>query len=189
MNCDNCPIRQIHTPRIDDLAATGLELERMYVYRGCAPSRSSFQSGRLPIHVTIANDDNGISTPTHGMPTTMTGIASKLKEANYATYDTIPNMRMCTKYISPTSDAFFFLYSILCDFNRYLIGKWDVGFATYAHLPINKGYDYFYGYLGKAISYFGSEAEDDCTKYDLRNLFIRQMTKNHCLIYNVVICI
>jgi len=110
------------------LVANGLELNRMYVYRGCAPTRSSFQSGRLPVHVTTDNGD-GISNPTHGIPAAMTGIASKMKEANYKTY---------------------------------LIGKWDAGFATTEQLPRSKGWDYFYGYLGKAIGYFDSKSYDDC---------------------------
>jgi len=120
--------RQIKTPNLDALAATGLELTRMYVYRGCAPTRSSFQSGRLPVHVTTTNRD-GISTPESGIPAEMTGIASKLKEADYSTH---------------------------------LIGKWDAGFASFAHLPINKGYDSFFGYLGKAIGYFDSMSYNDC---------------------------
>lgn len=57
---------QINTPNIDELARNGLQLNRMYVYRGCAPSRSSFQSGRLPVHVTMDNGD-GITNPYHGM--------------------------------------------------------------------------------------------------------------------------
>merc|ERR1719334_452752 len=120
--------QQINTPNIDYLATNGLRLNRMYVYRGCAPSRSSFQTGRMAQHVAPANDD-GITTPTHGIPVAMTTVATKLKEAGY---------------------------------NTYLIGKWDAGFATYNHLPINKGYDYFYGYLGKAIGYFDKVAYNSC---------------------------
>ena len=119
---------QINTPNIDNLADTGLQLNRMYVYRGCAPSRSSFQSGRLPVHVTMDNGD-GITTPNHGIPAEMTGIASKLKEANYKTH---------------------------------LVGKWDAGFASFAQIPVNKGYDSFFGYLGKVISYFDKTAINDC---------------------------
>jgi len=76
---------EIRTPNIDALAATGLELSRMYVYPMCAPTRSSLQTGRLPVHVTTNNDD-GLIDPTHGIPVEMTGIASKLKEANYSTH-------------------------------------------------------------------------------------------------------
>jgi len=119
---------QIHTPRLDDLAATGLELSRMYVYAGCAPSRASFQSGRLPVYVSESNL-NAMSSPTEGIPSGMTGIASKLKEASYSTY---------------------------------MIGKWDAGFSTFEQIPINKGYDYFYGHLGKAATYYGSASYDDC---------------------------
>jgi arylsulfatase B len=49
---------EVKTPVIDDLVKTGVELERMYAYRYCSPSRSSFLSGRLPIHVT----QNNVST-------------------------------------------------------------------------------------------------------------------------------
>ena len=48
---------QIKTPYIDDLVANGLELYRHYVYSGCAPSRASLQTGRLPVHVTTNNGD------------------------------------------------------------------------------------------------------------------------------------
>ena len=47
-------------------------------------------------------------------------------------------------------------------YKTHLIGKWDAGFATTAQLPINKGYDSFYGYLGKVISYFSKEGINDC---------------------------
>ena len=39
------------TPNIDSLAATGVILERHYVYHLCAPTRASTLSGRLPYHV------------------------------------------------------------------------------------------------------------------------------------------
>ena len=45
----------VRTPRMDALVEEGLELDRHYVYKFCSPSRSSFQSGRLPVHVNVAN--------------------------------------------------------------------------------------------------------------------------------------
>ena len=129
--------QQINTPVMDDLAATGLQLNRMYVYRGCAPSRSALQSGRLPVHVTMDNGD-GITTPNHGIPAEMTGIATKLKEAHYSTH---------------------------------LVGKWDAGFASFAQIPVAKGYDSFYGYLGKVISYFDKTSINDCPNLGDRDLW------------------
>lgn len=101
---------------------------KYYVYRGCAPSRSSFQSGRYPINVGLGNDD-GVMSPNHGIPRGMTLLPEKLKTVGYATY---------------------------------LIGKWDAGMATFDHLPSNRGYDYFWGYLGKTIDYFNASSYNDC---------------------------
>ena len=44
----------IQTPRIDGLVASGLEIDRHYVYKFCSPSRSAFQSGDFPC-VNVAN--------------------------------------------------------------------------------------------------------------------------------------
>lgn len=32
-------------------------------------------------------------------------------------------------------------------YRSYLIGKWDMGFSTIQHMPIQRGFDYFYGFL------------------------------------------
>jgi len=64
--------------------ANGVELNRHYVHMMCTPSRASFQSGRLPVHVLtkLAGpcDKNG------AIPRNMTGIAQQLKKAGYATH-------------------------------------------------------------------------------------------------------
>ena len=51
----------------------------------CNYTQASFQTGRLPVHVTETNDD-GLEDPTHGIPTEMTTFASKLKQAGYNTH-------------------------------------------------------------------------------------------------------
>lgn len=38
---------EVQTPAIDALVATGVELNRMYAYSFCAPSRASLMSGQL----------------------------------------------------------------------------------------------------------------------------------------------
>ena len=43
------------TPNLDALVKEGVELDRFYTYKYCSPTRSSFLSGRLPIHNTQIN--------------------------------------------------------------------------------------------------------------------------------------
>ena len=41
------------TPNMDALVKSGVLLNQYYVHKYCSPSRSSYQSGRLPIHVYV----------------------------------------------------------------------------------------------------------------------------------------
>ena len=89
----NPPTPEVDTPNIDSLVKEGLELDQFYAYRYCSPSRSSLITGRYPIHVNIMNPiiasqynpDDPVSGYA-GIPRNMTGIASKLKKAGYATH-------------------------------------------------------------------------------------------------------
>eukprot|EP01083_Nonionella_stella_P022659 62666_1 len=62
----------------------GLHLLRHYVHFTCTPTRSSFQSGRLPVHVqtTLTNPDQ----PNAGIPRNMTSIAAKMQSGGYQTH-------------------------------------------------------------------------------------------------------
>ena len=75
---------QVHTPHIDALHAEGIELTRHYAYKFCSPTRSSFLSGRLPIHV---NEVNKITeAPLGGIHPNMTTMPRVLKEAGYISH-------------------------------------------------------------------------------------------------------
>lgn len=80
----NSPSAEPLTPHIDELASQGAVLGRHYTYQFCSPTRSSFLSGRLPIHVNQQNhppcEIGG------GVPVNMTSIATVLKGAGYATH-------------------------------------------------------------------------------------------------------
>ena len=88
----NPPTPEVDTPNIDNLVKEGLELDQFYVYQFCSPSRSSLLTGRLPIHVNDENNFMDLYNPNDpvsgyaGIPLNMTVIASKLKEAGYATH-------------------------------------------------------------------------------------------------------
>ena len=78
------PTPEVVTPTMDALVKEGVELNRHYVHMMCTPSRSSFYSGRLPIHVltklSSPCDHNG------AIPRNMTGVAAQLKRGGYATH-------------------------------------------------------------------------------------------------------
>ena len=75
-------VPEVQTPAMDSLVAEGVALERVYSYACCSPTRSSFISGRLPIHVNILNTDPASFNPTTGegagIATNMTGIGEVL---------------------------------------------------------------------------------------------------------------
>ena len=96
-------------------------------WHACSPTRSSIQSGRLPIHVTVHNSDlykynassaSGIGA---GMPRNMTGLAEKMSGAGYHTV---------------------------------FAGKWDAGIATPLHTPHGRGYQSAVNYFGHANGYW-----------------------------------
>ena len=131
---------EVVTPTLDSLAAQGVTLDRHYAYKFCSPSRSSLQTGRLPVHVNDKNTD-----PTsynkddpeggyQGIPVNMTGIAQKLRKAGYRTHMT---------------------------------GKWDAGMATPAHTPLGRGYESWLGYFHHANDYYTQKVPPLSSGFDI----------------------
>ena len=112
--------KEVATPAMDALVKDGIELNRavsartrpefellsrstvhvftpsspsvsQYAYHMCSPTRSSLQSGRLPLHVNVVNADPTIydadssSGTGAGIPRNMTTIATKMRSAGYKT--------------------------------------------------------------------------------------------------------
>jgi arylsulfatase B len=105
------------TPNMMKELQAGVELDQMYAFKFCAPSRSAIQSGRNPIHVNVqnyeptvwdSNDERRDKVSGYaGIPTEMTGMAEVLRSAGYATH---------------------------------FAGKWDCGMATERHTAKARGY-------------------------------------------------
>eukprot|EP01063_Lacrimia_lanifica_P010335 TRINITY_DN1703_c0_g2_i1.p1 TRINITY_DN1703_c0_g2~~TRINITY_DN1703_c0_g2_i1.p1 ORF type:complete len:517 (+),score=164.14 TRINITY_DN1703_c0_g2_i1:37-1587(+) len=118
---------EVQTPVLDRLASEGVTLDRHYAYKFCSPTRSSLQSGRLPVHVNTVNADAAAHNPADpvggyaGIPVNMTTLAQKLAAGGYATYMT---------------------------------GKWDAGMATPRHTPLGRGYRKWLGYFHHANDYW-----------------------------------
>jgi arylsulfatase I/J len=128
------PHPEVATPAMDALAASGLVLERFYVHKMCSPSRSSLQSGRLPIHVNVINSDvmqRNASDPeggAQGVPESMTGLGEVMRAGGYRTN---------------------------------LFGKWNAGCATFARTPMGRGYNTSLVYFGYRNDYW-SEQDGAC---------------------------
>ena len=71
----------VQTPHMNQLAAEGVLLTRHYVHYVCTPTRSSVQTGRLPVHVQIglANPE----VPAAGIPRNMTGLPEALRKGGH----------------------------------------------------------------------------------------------------------
>jgi arylsulfatase I/J len=127
--------REVQTPNMDKLVATGIELNQHYTFKFCSPTRSSLQSGRNPIHVNVQNvgpEHYNPANPTSGysaIPRNMTGMAMRMRAAGYATA---------------------------------AVGKWDAGMATGDHTPKGRGYDRSLIYFHHANDYWTYEC-GSCT--------------------------
>lgn len=123
--------REVQTPYMNELVATGIELNHHYTFKFCSPTRSSLQSGRNPIHVNVQNvgpDHHNPEDPVAGFSAiarNMTGMAVHLKAAGYATA---------------------------------AVGKWDAGMATDDHTPRGRGYEKSLFYFHHANDYWSYTA-------------------------------
>ena len=79
----NSPSGEPRTPVIDALAKESAVLSHHYTFRFCSPTRSSFLTGRLPLHVNQQNRPPNV--PGGGIPLGMTTIADKLRSVGYDT--------------------------------------------------------------------------------------------------------
>ena len=121
------PTKEVDTPNIDSLVKGGLELDQHYAYKFCSPSRSSFLSGRLPIHVNDLNTPLDHYNPQDtvsgfgGIPRNMTVISSKMNEAGYVSHQ---------------------------------VGKWHAGASVFDQMPVGRGFHTSFGYLNGYNDYY-----------------------------------
>jgi len=76
------PTWETTTPRMDELARSGVILRRAYCHSFCSPTRSAFLSGRLPVHVQVNNVQPDM--PNAGVPSSMTTLPQKLSAAGWS---------------------------------------------------------------------------------------------------------
>jgi arylsulfatase A len=131
---------EVLTPHLDKLATQGVKLTNFYVsWPACTPSRASLLTGRYPqrngIEDMIRNE-----APDYGY---------LYKPAEYrVTFERIGGMD--TREI--------LLPKMLGDagYTSAIFGKWDLG-SLRRYLPLQKGFDRFYGFVNTGIDYFTHE--------------------------------
>lgn len=115
--------REIATPNIDSIAASGIQFRNGYVSGPyCSPTRAGLLTGRYQQRFGHEFNPPGVA-PTNGVPAGLDlrekTLADRLRAAGYRTA---------------------------------VIGKWHLG-ATESYSPLNRGFDEFFGFPGAAHSY------------------------------------
>ena len=125
---------EVVTPNIDNLVEEGLELNHHYVYNVCSPTRCSAMTGRYPIHVYDMNDN-----PFHYNPNDPISGFSQIPR----------NMTLIAEKLRDAGYA------------PHVVGKWDVGMATWDHTPLGRGFESFIGFFHHDNDYW-NEYVDFC---------------------------
>jgi len=74
------------TPHIDDLAKTGVELDRAYAMPQCSPTRSAIMTGRYAFRTGLQHWNTIFPGGTAGIPKDVPTVAHMMKDAGYATH-------------------------------------------------------------------------------------------------------
>ena len=140
--------KQIDTPHIDRLAAEGVRATQFYVtWPACTPSRGSILTGRYPqrngLYDMVRND--------------MVNFGHRFSAQDYAVS---PEM---TLGLDPREKT---LGDLLrsAGYRTGMVGKWDMGQAK-RYLPLQRGFDFFYGHGNNGIDYYTHE------RYGVPSLF------------------
>ena len=130
----------IITPSLDRLANEGVRLTNFYVaWPACTPSRGAFLTGRYPqrngIYDMIRNE-----APDYGL---------KYKPDDYAvTWERIGGM--------DTREVLLPKMLKTAGYYSGIFGKWDLGVHR-RFLPLQRGWDEFYGFVNTGIDYYTHE--------------------------------
>ena len=136
----------IKTPRLDRMAAEGIQFRNMYAgCTVCAPSRSVLMTGQHMGHTHVRGNAGGADMSTQTLRNEDVTVAEVLSSVGYRT-------ALCGKW-----------------------GLGDERLGGYAGLPTHQGFDFFYGYLNQvhAHNYYPEFLWRNRTKHALSNEVVR----------------
>src|SRR5687767_4050578 len=141
-------LKPLKTPYLDRLAAEGVRAANFYVtWPACTPSRGSVLTGRYP-------QRNGLYDMVRNDLVNFGHVYSKEE------YAVSPEM---TLGLDPQEKT---LGDLLkrAGYRTGMVGKWDMGQAK-RYLPLQRGFDFFYGHGNNGIDYYTHE------RYGVHSLF------------------
>jgi arylsulfatase A-like enzyme len=141
-------LKPIQTPNLDRLAKEGVRLTNYYVtWPACTPSRGSILTGRHPLR-------NGLYDMVRN---DLVNYGHRYTPQEYATS---PEM---TIGLDPREKT---LGDVLksAGYRCGMVGKWDMGQAK-RYLPLQRGFDFFYGHGNNGIDYYTHE------RYGIHSMF------------------
>jgi arylsulfatase A-like enzyme len=140
--------RPIQTPNLDRIAREGVRLTNYYVtWPACTPSRGSILTGRHPLR-------NGLYDMVRN---DLVNYGHRYSEAEYATS---PEM---TIGLDPRELTVGDMLK-RGGYRTGMVGKWDMGQAK-RYLPLQRGFDFFYGHGNNGIDYYTHE------RYGVHSIF------------------
>jgi arylsulfatase A-like enzyme len=141
-------LKPIQTPNLDRLAKEGTRLTNYYVtWPACTPSRGSILTGRHPLR-------NGLYDMVRN---DLVNYGHRYSEQEYATS---PEMTIGLDPREQTLGNMLHAAGYRCG----MVGKWDMGQAR-RYLPMQRGFDFFYGHGNNGIDYYTHE------RYGIHSMF------------------
>lgn len=141
-------LKDIKTPNLDALAQAGVRATQFYVtWPACTPSRGSILTGRYP-------QRNGLYDMVRNDLVNFGHVYSKEE------YAVSPEM---TLGLDPKEKTLGDLLKS-AGYRTGAVGKWDMGQAK-RYLPLQRGFDFFYGHGNNGIDYYTHE------RYGVHSMF------------------
>jgi len=141
-------LKPIQTPHLDRLAREGVRLTNYYVtWPACTPSRGSILTGRHPLR-------NGLYDMVRN---DLVNYGHRYTPQEYATS---PEMTIGLDPYELTLGDVLTKAGYRCG----MVGKWDMGQAR-RYLPLQRGFDFFYGHGNNGIDYYTHE------RYGIHSMF------------------
>ena len=165
--------QHISTPNIDNIGANGVVFNDAYVTSPvCAPSRASILTGKYQQRYGFETQPMEYY-PKSKIKYNLAKGAKRLGDWTIATEPSYPSKDMLEHQGIPTSEVSLAEVYQQAGYETALIGKWHLGYGT-QHMPINRGFDYHYGFLGafslytperKSAGYHSFIQDDFSSKY------------------------